>query len=64
MATQKQLDNLKFFKEAIHGLSFSQGFYGRLERQLNEASEEDLKALAESLPEFKDVLDVVMSCEQ
>ena len=64
MATQKQLDNLKFFKEAIHGLSFSQGFYGRLERQLNDASEEDLHELATSLPEFRDVLDVVMFCEQ
>lgn len=54
--------------EAIHGLSMSQGFYGRLERNILEAKEENPETYEAwkndvEAQEFHDVLDMVMYFE-
>ena len=64
MASIEQLNNLQFFKDAIGALANSQGFYGRLKHNLDNAESDQLDQLAQELPFFKDVLDVILFCEQ
>ena len=64
MASIEQLNNLQFFKDTINTLSHSQGFYGRLKHNLDNAEVEQLDQLAQELPNFKDVVDVIFFCEQ
>lgn len=47
----------------IRNLSKSQGFYGRLLSQLEEAEEEDRNEWLDSFKNCKDSLDVVMQIE-
>ena len=56
--------NFEFFVNTIKTLAFSQGFYGRILRQLSELEEEELESLKADLPQFKDSLDVVFYLEQ
>lgn len=50
---------------AIRDLAMSQGFYGRLLEQIEEASEEDREAYLDELEQqcFADVLDLVLYLE-
>lgn len=52
---------MKDIIKVIEVLSYSQGFYGRLLRSIDELSEEEYDLLAEELEgqNFKDSLDVV-----
>ena len=56
--------NFDLFVRTIKTLALSQGFYGRILRQLSELDEEELESLKADLPEFKDSLDVVFYFEQ
>lgn len=56
--------NFYFFVNTIKTLAFSQGFYGRVLRQLSELDSEELESLKADLPHFKDALDVVFYFEQ
>lgn len=63
----KQFDiekNYEYFYSVIKDLSKSQGFYGRLLRQLDNADDELIESFKNDLPEFKDCLDVVFYIEQ
>lgn len=55
--------NFYFFVNTIKTLAFSQGFYGRVLRQLSELDREELESLKADLPQFKDALDVVFYFE-
>ena len=55
--------NFEFFVNTIKSLALSQGFYGRILRQLSELESEELESLKENLPQFKDALDVVFYFE-
>ena len=55
--------NFEFFVNTIKTLALSQGFYGKVLRQLFEREEEELESLKEDLPQFKDALDVVFYFE-
>ena len=55
--------NFDFFVNTIKTLALSQGFYGRVLRQLSELEEEELESLKADLPQFKDALDVVFYFE-
>ena len=50
--------NFYFFVNTIKTLALSQGFYGRILRQLSELDGEELESLKADLPQFKDALDV------
>jgi Tfp pilus assembly protein PilP len=67
MATDLQATNFKMFLHTVNVLSGSQGFYSRLQRDINEWTAEE-RANAEkqinSLPKFKDEVDVVLWLEQ
>ena len=56
--------NFEFFVNTIKSLALSQGFYGRILRQLSELESEELESLKENLPQFKDALDIVFYFEQ
>lgn len=64
MASIEQLNNLQFFRDTVNALSYSQGFYGRLKHNLDNAEVDQLDQLAEELPIFKDTIDIVFFCEQ
>ena len=53
-------DNFNFMIKTIRMLAKSQGFYGRLYRQLADLNEETIEEVIEKLPDFKkDTLNVV-----
>lgn len=56
---------MKDIIKVIEDLSYSQGFYGRLLRSIDELSEEEYDLLTEELEgqNFKDSLDVVLYFE-
>jgi hypothetical protein len=56
--------NFEFFVNTIKSLALSQGFFGRILRQLSELESEELERLKADLPQFKDSLDVVFYFEQ
>lgn len=52
--------NFNFMIKTIKTLSYSQGFYGRLYRDIAELNQDMLDEMAEKLPDFKkDMLNVV-----
>lgn len=58
--------NVKLFASTVTDLMLSQGFYGRLQREIIEMSQEDLDKLINTLCEqdFKNTLDVILWLEQ
>ena len=60
--TKKQ--NYELFYNTIKSLSYSQGSYGRLLREIDSLSEHGLSDLIKQLPDFKDAVDVVLFIEQ
>ena len=59
-----KLDNFNFMISTIKSLACSQGFYGRLYRDIQDLESDDLDDLIESLPDFKkDSLNVVFYFE-
>lgn len=62
--TKTKAQNYDLFYNTIKPLSYSQGSYGRLLREINSLSEEDKQNLVEQLPNFKDCIDVVLWIEQ
>ena len=52
--------NFNFMIKTIKSLSYSQGFYGRLYRDIAELNQESIDEMIEKLPDFKkDSLNVV-----
>ena len=60
--TKKQ--NYELFYNTIKSLSYSQGSYGRILREIDSLIEEDRQNLVDQLPSFKNSLDVVLFIEQ
>lgn len=58
--------NVKLFALTVTDLMLSQGFYGRLQREIVEMSQEDLDKLINTLCEqdFKNTLDVILWLEE
>ena len=57
-------DNYKLFYDTIKALSYGQGSYGRLLRELDNLDERNKQDLIDQLPDFKDAVGVVMWLEQ
>ena len=60
--TKKQ--NYELFYNTIKSLSYSQGHYGQLLRDIDNLKEEDKQNLIDQLPNFKDAVDVILFIEQ
>ena len=64
---QKNFDkvaNFNFMIQTIKSLSYSQGFYGRLYRDIAELNQESIDEMIQKLPDFKkDSLNVVFFFE-
>ena len=56
--------NYELFYNTIKSLSYSQGSYGRLLREINNLDEDEIQDLIDQLPEFKDTIDVILFIEQ
>ena len=56
--------NYELFYNTIKSLSYSQGSYGRILRNIDNLKEEDKQTLADQLPNFKDTVDVILFIEQ
>ena len=62
----EQKSNYEMFLECVNTLKNSQGFYSRLANDLNNMDKdqiEELKEYLNSLPQFKDQVDVVLFLE-
>lgn len=60
------MSNYEMLLKTVNTLKYSQGFYSRLARDINEMSDEERKQLEEhinSQPQFKDEVDVVLFLE-
>ena len=62
--TNTKTQNYELFYNTIKSLSYSQGSYGRLLREINSLGEENKQNLVDQLPDFKDAVDVVLFIEQ
>lgn len=62
--TSTKAQNYNLFYNTIKSLSYSQGSYGRLLREIDSLGEEDKQKLVDKLPDFKDTVDVVLFIEQ
>ena len=62
--TKTKKQNYELFYNTIRSLSYSQGSYGRILREIESLSENDLNELITQLPDFKDAVDVVLFIEQ
>ena len=62
--TKTKTQNYDLFYNTIKSLSYSQGSYGRILREIDSLGEEYKQNLADQLPNFNDALDVVMWLEQ
>ena len=59
--------NYDLLLEVVNTLKYSQGFYSRLARDLNDMTDEertDLKEDLNSLPQWKDRIDCILYLEQ
>lgn len=66
MSNTQQLTNYEMFLKTVNTLRYSQGFYSRLARDLEEMSDEDrenLKNEINSQPQFNNEVDVVLFLE-
>lgn len=63
---KKQLTSWELFTKTIKDLSTAQGFYSRLQRQLDEMSPDELERAKELInkEDFKQPVDVVLYLEQ
>lgn len=68
MATDLQATNFKMFLHTVNTLKYSQGFYSRLARDIEDWTDEErenAEKTINSLPiKFKDTVDVVLWLEQ
>ena len=68
MATDLQATNFKMFLHTVNTLRYSQGFYSRLARDIENWTDEERENAEEqinALPiKFKDTVDVVLWLEQ
>ena len=62
--TNTKTQNYDLFYNTIKSLSYSQGSYGRLLREIDNLSEHDLNKLITQLPDFKEPVDVILFIEQ
>ena len=66
--TSLEHNNFKMFLETVRMFSNSQGFYSRMQREINEWTDEEFENAREyfnNLPQkFNDTLDVVLFLEQ
>ena len=62
--TKTKKQNYELFYNTIKALSYSQGSYGRLLREINSLGKEDKQNLVNQLPYFKEPVDVVLFVEQ
>ena len=62
--TKTKKQNYELFYNTIKALSYSQGSYGRLLREINSLGKEDKQNLVNQLPYFKEPVDVVLFIEQ
>ena len=60
--TKKQ--NYELFYNTIKALSYSQGRYGRILKEIESLSEHNSNELIKQLPDFKDPVDVILFIEQ
>ena len=60
--TKKQ--NYELFYNTIKALSYSQGRYGRILKEIESLSEHNSNELIKQLPDFKDQVDVILFIEQ
>lgn len=56
--------NYKLFYNTIKDLSYSQGSYGRLLRDIDNLEDYDKQKLIDQLPNFKQPIDVILFIEQ
>lgn len=56
--------NYKLFYDTIKALSYSQGRYGRLLKEIDSLDDWNKQDLIDQLPDFKDALGVVLFIEQ
>lgn len=56
--------NYELFYSTIKDLSYSQGSYGRLLRDIDNLEDYDKKDLIDQLPDFKQPIDVILYIEQ
>ena len=56
--------NYNLFYNTIKYLSYSQGSYGRLLREIDNLDNWNRQDLIDQLPDFKDTIDVVLFIEQ
>ena len=64
MKTTTQYPKFKFLQSVVNDLRYSQGFYSRLARQLEDLSEDDIANAESQLPDFKERIDVIFYLEQ
>lgn len=60
------MSNYEMLLKVVNSLKYSQGFYSRLARDINELSDEERKQLEQNInsqPQFKDEVDVVLFLE-
>lgn len=57
-------ENYNLFYNTIKLLSYSQGNYGRLLRDIDNLDEWNKQDLIDQLPDFKDTIDVILYLEQ
>ena len=62
--TNTKAQNYELFYNTIKSLSYSQGSYGRILREIENLNEHDLNELITQLPDFKEPVDVVLFIEQ
>lgn len=56
--------NYELFYNTIKSLSYSQGFYGRLLREIDSLKDYEKQDLIDQLPDFKQPIDVILYIEQ
>ena len=54
-----RLDNYKLFYDTIKALSFTQGGYGRLLKEIDSLDDWNKQELIDQLPDFKDTVDII-----
>ena len=62
--TKEQIDNYNLLFNTVETLRHSQGFYSRLFHVIINLSANELCELIQSLPKFKDNIDVILYFEQ
>lgn len=61
---QKKRNNYELFYNTIKSLSYSQGSYGRLLREIDNLDVDEIQDLINQLPDFNEPIDVILFIEQ